>query len=76
MASLYPDFRGSLLQSGFILNTVATVYTAMIIEKEIAIILNDGLEFDKWLVLGALMKSRAVGALLSSAILFIIYVFT
>lgn len=75
-ASLYPDFRGSLLQSGFILNTVATVYTAMIIEKEIAIVLNDGLEFDKWLVLGELMKSRAVGALLSSAILFIIYVFT
>jgi hypothetical protein len=65
-AAAFPAYRATLLQSGFILNSFATLYFALKIEKELAITLNTGSEMDKWHAYVSFMYARATGCLVAS----------
>ena len=67
-AATFPDYRATLLQTGFILNSFVTLYFALKIEKELAITLNIGSQGDKWRSYNEFMVSRAIGCIISAAI--------
>lgn len=66
LAAIYPDFRGTLLQSGFLLNSIATLYTALKIEKEIALDLISKDDDLKWRSLVIFLMSRAYACLIAA----------
>ena len=72
-AAAFPNYRATLLQTGFILNSFATLYSALKIEKNLALTMNNGNNDDKWLAYCEFMISRAVGCLLATLIFLIIF---
>lgn len=70
LAAAIPEYRATLLQTGFILNTFATLYFALKIEKKIALILNNGTEQEKWEVCKTFMLARALGSVFAATIMF------
>lgn len=76
LAAGFPDYRATLLQSGFILNSLATLYSALKIEKGLALTLQNGTNAEKWQAYCNFMQARAVGSIFAAApllaILFII----
>lgn len=66
LAAIYPDYRGTLLQSGFLLNSIATLYTALKIEKEIALSLISSDDDLKWRSLVIFLISRAYACLITA----------
>lgn len=76
LASAFPDYRATLLQSGFILNSIATLYSALKIEKNLTLTMNDGNNDDKWFAYCEFMKSRAIGCIIAAVIFITIGLFT
>lgn len=75
LASIFPAYRGTLLQSGFLLNSVATLYTALKIEKDIALDLISNNDELKWRSLVNFLMSRMYACLLAAggfAVLFFV----
>ena len=72
LAVAVPEYRATLLQTGFILNSFATLYSALKIEKSLAIILNGDNEAAKWQAYVNFMQARALGAILTAGMLFLI----
>ena len=70
-ASFFPNYRATLLQTGFVLNSVATLYSTFRIEKRLALIFNADDNIPKWDVYAAFLYSRGLGALLGSLFLFL-----
>lgn len=64
-AALYPEFRATLLQTGFMLNSFATIYFALKIEKSLALTLNNGNRNEKLKVYLSFMYARVYGALMT-----------
>lgn len=73
LAAIYPVYRGSLLQSGFLLNSIATLYTALKIEKDIALSLISGDDNLKWHALVIFLISRAYACLAAAVGFGILY---
>jgi len=70
-ASFFPNYRATLLQTGFVLNSVATLYSTFRIEKRLALIFNADDNIPKWDVYAAFLYSRGLGALLGCLFLFL-----
>lgn len=66
-AAIFPAYRGTLLQTGFLLNSVATLYTALKIEKEIALSLVAHDDDHKWQALVLFLMSRAYACVATGA---------
>ena len=74
-ASHYVEYRATLLQSGFILNSFATIYFTLVCEGKQARILINASSADKILFTKVFMRSRSLGSLLSVSILVIVSLF-
>lgn len=68
-AAAIPEYRATLLQTGFILNSFATLYSALKIEKGLALTLNTGTDTEKWGAYAQFMYARSIGSFLASAFL-------
>jgi hypothetical protein len=68
LAAGFPDYRATLLQTGFILNSLATLYSALKIEKGLALTLHNGTNAEKWQAYCNFMQARAVGSILAAAL--------
>lgn len=66
LAAILPDYRATLLQSGFLLNSIATLYTALKIEKDIALDLISNDDDLKWRSLVTFLMSRAYACLIAA----------
>lgn len=66
LAAIYPVYRATLLQSGFLLNSLATLYTALKIEKAIALDLISSDDDLKWRSLVIFLISRVYACLISA----------
>lgn len=75
LAAIFPDYRATLLQTGFLLNSFATLYSALKIEKRLVLVLNNGSEFDKLKEYHNFMRARAIGSIISFAPLLLIFLF-
>lgn len=71
-ASIVPDFKATLLQTGFILNSFSTLYFTLIIEKRLVLILNESNNLDKWKSYKLFMYSRSLGCFISGLILILL----
>jgi len=69
MAATFPGYRATLLQTGFLLNSLATIYMTLRIERQLALTLSSNNEHKKWEAYRLFMTSRAVGATLTTLIL-------
>jgi hypothetical protein len=69
LAVAIPDFRATLLQSGFILNSLGTLYSALSIEKRLALTLNHGSESEKWVAYVTFMRARSIGSVVAAGVL-------
>lgn len=74
-ASLYPEFRATLMQSAFLLNGIASVVSVMTIEKRMASVAESQNEFDIHQIILEFTISRAIGFLLA-ALLFLLICLT
>ena len=72
-AAIFPEYRATLLQMGFLLNSFATLYSALKIEKRLVLVLNNGSEVDKLRVYRNFMRARAVGSIISFVPLIVIF---
>lgn len=75
LAAAIPDFRATLLQTGFILNSFGTLYSALSIEKRLAITLNRGSESEKWAAYVTFMRARSIGSVVAAGVLICILPF-
>lgn len=69
LAAAVPDYRATLLQSGFIVNSFATLYSALKIEKGLALTLHTGTETEKWIAYVNFMHARSIGSIVASGLL-------
>jgi hypothetical protein len=72
VASMYPDYRATLLQTGFILNSFSTIYFTLICEKRFANVLINGSTNEKLVFSKQFMALRGLGSLLTIAFLIVI----
>ena len=75
LAAAFPDYRATLLQTGFILNSFATIYSALKIEKSLALTMNNSDNDEKWRAYCEFMNSRSAGCVLAAGTFCIIYIF-
>ncbi len=68
-ASHYVEYRATLLQSGFILNSLSTIYFTLVCERKQAHILINASSAEKIMFTKVFMRSRSLGTLLSVTIL-------
>lgn len=74
-AAIFPEYRATLLQTGFLINSFATLYSALKIEKRLVLVLNNGTEVDKLRVYRNFMRGRSVGSIISFVPLIVIFLF-
>lgn len=74
-AAIFPDYRATLLQTGFILNSFATLYSTLKIEKDLAVVLNSNETAKKWLAFTDFMFARSIGSLFTALTLPVILLF-
>lgn len=72
-ASIMPEFKATLLQTGFILNSFSTFYFILVIEKKLVLILNASCALDKWRSYKLFMYSRSIGCFFSGLLLLLFY---
>lgn len=60
-AAKYPDFRATLMQTGFVLNSIATIVNVMVVEKRISLTIDGGSTGDISALYDSYVLSRAVG---------------
>lgn len=70
-ASTFPEYRATLMQTGFILNSAATIINVLYVERDIAMTLDDGNSEQINSLYGTYTVSRAVGYVVA-AIAFLI----
>lgn len=68
-AAIFPDYRATLLQTGFILNSIATLYFALKIEKDLAVTLNSTDTDRKWEAFVEFMFARSIGCIITTFVL-------
>lgn len=73
LAANAPDYRASLLQSGFFLNSFATLYSALKIDRRMVLILNNKSKPRKLRIYRNFMQARAIGATMAATIILVIY---
>ena len=66
LAATYPDYRATLMQTGFIVNSAASIINVMYVERQIAMTLDEGDERKISSLLHSYTVSRAVGYLLAA----------
>lgn len=74
-ASHYAEYRATLLQSGFILNSFSTIYFTIVCEGKQASILMSASSAEKLFFTKIFMRSRSLGSLLSVLILVMVSLF-
>lgn len=74
-ASLMPEFKATLLQTGFILSSFSTLYFTLVIEKKLVLILNSSSDYEKLKSYKIFMYSRAVGCFFSALFLLVLFYF-
>lgn len=62
IATLYPDYRATIIQLGFVVNSIGTVMNVFIIEKYIAESLQSSIELGS-LAVKQILTARAIGLL-------------
>ena len=71
-AAYFTQFKATLLQSGFILNSFATLYFALVVEKRMALTLNDGSIPDKLQMFSEFMLARFCGSFFTSVSFYVL----
>lgn len=69
LAMMNPDYRATLMQTGFMLNSFATVYFVVFIEKKMADVLIATDDAEKFRFLSKFNNSRAIGSVCSALLL-------
>jgi hypothetical protein len=63
IATFFPDYRATIIQMGFVVNSIGTIMNVFIIEKYIAQSLQNSVEFGSTAI-KEILKARAIGLLL------------
>lgn len=74
-AAIFPDFRATLLQTGFMLNSVATLYSTLKVEKDMAVTLNCNDTQKKMGAFVEFMLARSIGSLSAAIVLPLVLLF-
>ena len=61
LATTFPAYRATLMQTGFIINSIASIISVMYVERQIAITLDGGDQHEIGLLYNSFLVSRALG---------------
>lgn len=76
LASTYPAYRATLMQTGFILNSAATIINILYVEREIAMTLDEGNADQINALYNSYTISRAIGYCTAAAALLVPLIFS